>query len=253
MKTAHRFHAAAVHALDMVMPRTCWLTGAPVSDSQSMVVSALRDELAELLQYRYCHRCGADRLPGVASCPFCPNRRLGTAEIVRAGPYAHPLKELISRFKFGRHWGLAPLLASQMADAWKRAASPSIDVLVPIPLHWRREFSRGFNQSRELARCLSRLIGVPTYDGLVRRKSTGHQSAASSVHQRRENLRGAFESKPVDWSNQEVWLVDDVCTTGSTVHAAVAAFTALPPKYQPARVSAIVLAVTGVSVTGSQS
>lgn len=105
---------------------------------------------------------------------------------------------------------------------------------------------RGFNQSRELARFLGRQIGVTAYDGLVRRKSSGQQATALSVHQRRENLRGAFASKPVDWSGQEVWLVDDVCTTGSTLHAAAGAFAALPGEFQPARINAIVLAVTGL-------
>lgn len=247
MKDIRQYRTAAVHAFDLLMPRTCWLTGAPIQDGGMPLMPIMQEELAALMQGRYCHRCGADRQPGVASCPFCPNRRLGAAEIIRVGAYAHPLKELITQFKFSRHWGLSPLLATQMAAAWQRAGQPHIDVLVPIPLHWRREFGRGFNQARELARFLGRQIRVTAYDGLVRCKASGQQSTALSVHQRRENLRGAFESKPVDWSGQEVWLVDDVCTTGSTLHAAVAAFAAMPKQYQPARISAIVLAVTGVN------
>jgi ComF family protein len=173
------------------------------------------------------------------------------AELIRAGGYSHPLKELIASYKFGRHWALAPLLAEQLFAAWQRAGQPQADVLVPIPLHWRRELSRGFNQSRELARILARRMSTSFSDGLVRTRGTPRQSLAWSANQRRENLRGAITSKPLNWSGLHVWLVDDVCTTGSTLHAAARAFTELPAENQPVRVSAIVLAVTGIQRTQS--
>ncbi|MGC8561185.1 MAG: ComF family protein [Phycisphaerae bacterium] len=240
-------------ALNLLMPQTCWLTGIPVSQNDVAVSSPIRDQLAVQIQLPYCHRCGANRTPGAGHCPLCPHRHLGTAEIIRTGGYTHPLKELIAKFKFGRHWALAPLLASQMTEAWERAGQPRVDVLVPIPLHWWREFSRGFNQSRELARFLSRSMGTPFVDGLVRRKRTPRQSLAGSANQRRENLRGAIAAKPLDWSGQHVWLVDDVCTTGSTLHAAAMAFAALPAEYQPERISALVLAVTGMERSSGTS
>jgi len=248
-----QFSSVASHLLDVFIPRTCWLTGGPLSDNGIALATPIQEALATQLQARYCHRCGADRLPGTASCPFCPHRHLGTAEIVRAGGYSYPLKELIGHLKFQRHWGLAPLLAAQMAEAWQRAGRPQMDVLVPVPLHWRREFGRGFNQSRELARFLSRHTGVTFYDGLVRLKAAGRQATAISAHQRRENLRGAFASKPMDWAGMSVWLVDDVCTTGSTLHAAAAAFAQLPLAHRPARISAIVLAVTGANTAPAKA
>ncbi len=240
-----KLHGIAACPSAALLPKTCWITGQPVVDGGACLTEDVREQLAAEIQVPYCHRCGATRLAGTVSCPFCPRRRLGIAEIIRAGSYKYPLSELISGFKFRRHWGMAALLADLLCEAWHKAGCPQIDLLVPVPLHWRRRFIRGFNQSEQLAQSLAKKLAVPCVDAVVKRFPTPQQSLAASAHQRAENLRDAFAVHSVNLSSRHIWLIDDVCTTGSTLHAVAGTFASLPPEYRPERISALVLAVTG--------
>jgi ComF family protein len=94
------------------------------------------------------------------------------------------------------------------------------DGIVPVPLHWRKEYRRGFNQARELARHLGR----PVIDALVRRRNTRPQVelAADRRHANVEaafGLRGRLFRKPRRLDGLRLLLVDDVSTTGATLEA----------------------------------
>jgi ComF family protein len=95
-------------------------------------------------------------------------------------------------------------------------------ILVPVPLHRVRLFSRRYNQSTELARALGKLTGLPVDPVLVvRRKNTPHQVGLSG-DARRRNVAGAFAAHPDSLrrlNGRRVVLVDDVITTGATVKA----------------------------------
>ena len=91
------------------------------------------------------------------------------------------------------------------------------DCVVPVPLHWRREYSRGFNQARELARHL----GPPVVEALTRRRHTRAQ-VELAAYRRRANVAGAFSLRQ-RWFRQpricglKILLIDDVSTTGATL------------------------------------
>jgi ComF family protein len=94
-----------------------------------------------------------------------------------------------------------------------------VDGVVPVPLHWRREHQRGFNQARELARHL----GVPVVDCLARRVHTRAQIELAA-DERRTNVRDVFRlrrrwGKDLDVEGMKVILIDDVSTTGATLEA----------------------------------
>jgi ComF family protein len=93
------------------------------------------------------------------------------------------------------------------------------DCVVPVPLHWGREYARGFNQARELGRHL----GLPVVDALVRPRHTRAQ-VELAADRRRANVAGAFRLRRRWRGNQsvegmKVLLVDDVCTTGATLES----------------------------------
>jgi len=90
-----------------------------------------------------------------------------------------------------------------------------VDVVVPVPLHWRRRRQRGFNQAEALVRSL----GQPWQDALRRRRSTRSQTDLQAA-QRHRNVRDAFVlRRRASVSGRLVLLVDDVATTGATLEA----------------------------------
>src|SRR5262249_59116471 len=96
--------------------------------------------------------------------------------------------------------------------------------VVPVPLHWLRRWQRGYNQSEAIARTLARALGVPCQPHVVRRVRRTLTQANLSLTARRENMRGAFEPRRgAALRGKTVLLVDDVMTTGSTVHEAAPA------------------------------
>jgi ComF family protein len=96
------------------------------------------------------------------------------------------------------------------------------DVVVPMPIHWRKRWSRGFNQAELLARPIARRYGVPFERSLRKSRRTAPQASLTEA-QRRDNLRDSFavaESGKI--RGRRVLLVDDVYTTGASVRAAAA-------------------------------
>jgi ComF family protein len=95
-------------------------------------------------------------------------------------------------------------------------------VLVPGPLHWRRGWSRRYNQSGALARVISRQTGVKLASEALRRVRATEQQIGLSRTQRASNVQGAFKVAPeraADIEGRRVVLVDDVLTSGATTDA----------------------------------
>jgi ComF family protein len=131
--------------------------------------------------------------------------------------FADPAREAVHRLKYhGQTW-LAPALAAFMAQAWEGRGWGRPDLLVPVPLHWTKVVTRGFNQAQLLATCLGRVLDVPVANLLRRRRRTSQQ-ARLSREQRLRNVREAFVlrrgARPAGLS---IVVVDDVMTTGATL------------------------------------
>ncbi|WP_460713139.1 ComF family protein [Lysobacter terrae] len=135
--------------------------------------------------------------------------------------YAAPIDRLLPRFKFHRDLAAGALLSQLMAEATEDLPRP--DALVPIPLHRARLRRRGYDQALELARPLARALELPLRDDLLQRvRATAPQSELSAAARRR-NLRRAFMVRPGVALPAHVVLIDDVMTTGATLHAAAEA------------------------------
>jgi ComF family protein len=97
------------------------------------------------------------------------------------------------------------------------------DLVVPVPLHWRRLWQRRFNQAATLGQALARGAGIAFDPLILARVKPTRPQVGLSRSQRRENLQGAFrvtdDARP-KLARKRVLLVDDVLTTGSTANAA---------------------------------
>lgn len=206
--------------LDALLPPRCLGCRAAV-DRQGGICAACWSGLA-FLGPPLCACCGRPfevATPEGTVCGDCL-RDPPPFEAARAGlVYDDASRPLIAAFKYHDRTPMAPLLALWMARAGGELLVRA-DVIVPVPLHWTRLFTRRFNQSAMLAAELGRISGRPVLpDALVRRRRTRPQARLARAARLR-NLRGAIAVHPrraERLRGARVLLVDDVLTTGTTV------------------------------------
>ncbi len=164
-----------------------------------------------------CLRCALP-LPSTGTCGACLQRPPPLTETHAVFDYAFPLDRLLPRLKFHRDFASGRVLAQAMADHCAQLVQP--DALLPLPLHRERLRRRGYDQALELARPLAQSLRLPLADGLLQRsKPTSAQSRLDAAARTR-NLRGAFRVVAGASMPAHIVLVDDVMTTGATLHAA---------------------------------
>lgn len=159
---------------------------------------------------------GPDALSAEAIADPPPFRRARSAVL-----YNEVARKLVSRLKYGDRPELARFCARLMAGAGQElwVGGP---VLVPVPLHRTRQFTRRYNQSTELARALGQFTGLRLDPTLVARSRRTRQQVGLSADARHRNVAGAFSVRPdavTRLAGRPVVIVDDVITTGSTVNA----------------------------------
>ncbi len=169
-------------------------------------------------------------------CALCRLGVSGFDEVFTYGSYEGSLRKLIHVFKYERVQPLSKPFGRLLAQALPRERT--FDVIVPMPLHWRRRWSRGFNQSALLAREISRRWNVPVKNAVRRWRATAPQAGLTNA-KRRANVRGVFKPK-IRLDGMRVLLVDDVLTTGATAAACARAL----KRAGASRVSLLALART---------
>jgi ComF family protein len=156
-------------------------------------------------------------------CNYCRSEKFAFDGVLRLGPYTGLLREAILRMKHPK----GEMLADALGDLWVRERETELrgigsEVVVPVPLHWRRRLSRRYNQSDALAQRLARRLGLPCVSGHLRRTQATPFQTRQTPAQRRENLRKVFRAYG-RLDGKTILLVDDVLTTGSTASEAAKA------------------------------
>lgn len=131
---------------------------------------------------------------------------------------------LIHEIKYNHRKDLARALGRLMGQQWmERGLLEGIDVIVPVPLHWRRRWSRGYNQSNEIAKGMSAVSGIPVRSKAIKRRRNNRSQTKMKRENRWGNVTGLFalvEGKAAtSLAGKHVLLVDDVITTGATLTA----------------------------------
>ena len=207
-------------AARLLFPSLCLACGEPGVDGLDLCTACLE---ALPWQPPSCVRCALP-LPAPAADDTCGACMLDPPPLAASRAaclYEAPLDRLLPRFKFHGDLAAGRLLSQLMARAF--GGLPRPDALVPVPLHRARLRRRGYDQALELARPLAGALGIALQaDLLVRQRHTRAQSTLDAAA-RRENLVDAFLVPGTAPLPAHIVLVDDVMTTGATLHAAAEA------------------------------
>ena len=186
-------------------------------------------------EWLLCERCHA-RLPhlGMPVCVRClfedrqpdgctrhPHDRVHVAWL-----YDERVAALVHAFKFGGRPGLAAVLAVPLSHVLLPVLPRGV-LVTGVPLHAARRRERGYDQAAALAEALATALGAPYVPELLERTRATAAQSALGPRARRDNVAGAFRLRHAAWvSARDVLVVDDVVTTGATLHEAMRALRA---------------------------
>lgn len=206
-----------------LMPSSCALCGCTALQP---ICTDCRARFFSAPQHR-CLQC-AIPLPASATeariCGNCLKQPPAFDATIVAADYAPPIDQLVLSLKFGARLALAPQFAHMLREALLSANRENLPLpaqLAAVPLGTGRLAERGFNQAHEIAKPLSRILGIPLARQLIVRHRATHAQALLHPDERRRNVRGAFTvpSASIDRvRGQHIGIVDDVMTTGETLN-----------------------------------
>ncbi len=199
-----------------LLPGRCLLCGLPSQRAMDLCEPC---EYALPWNLNACPLCALPQASPVARrCVECQMNAPFPDGVCSPFLYEDDIAKLLSRAKFRA--GFASLaLVSELCAMQFGAQQPKPDLLIPVPLSWRRMAKRGYNQSALIARYVSKSLGIPVDLRTLKRKRHTRPQSELSRSARLKNLSGAFTVRR-DLSGKSVALIDDVLTTGATVRAA---------------------------------
>jgi ComF family protein len=246
---ARRWLSLGVRGMNQLLwPAVCANCGISVAEADRDLCPACWDQIMACAGGDYCPRCGrnASRYGLVAGvCPDCQGLEIHFDGIARAGVYSDALRQMIIAFKHDHCELISTLVFLAHSALQGSSFHDQIDWLVPVPLHWTRRLSRGYNQSLLIVRRLKHPTDRISTD-LVRIRRTRIQPTFVTPAKRARNVRGVFAVRPGHpFTGKTICLIDDVKTSGATLNECAQTL----KEAGAARVYALVLAVAGQNPT----
>ena len=163
-----------------------------------------------------CRWCGIP-FEGGELCGDCLTDPPAFARCIAPLRYEAPVSHLLGAFKYRGNLSYGRILSELLIERLRQEPF-EVDTIVPVPLHWRRRWRRGFNQAELIADELSRALDLPMQTRWLRRTRSSPPQQSLAAEARGKNLRDAFccDNKVRDL---HIAVVDDVVTTGATANA----------------------------------
>lgn len=195
---------------DFFLPRTCHACGCMLHDHESMFCTRCVEMLPRSLYHRMDLNPMERRFAGIV--PFVR----GTGHFIYTRD--SDIAKVIHDMKYRKFPSLGVRLGEIVGDELKMAGFfDGADVIVPVPMHWKKQASRGYNQTEYMAKGLSLSTGLPVSNSIKSVRAHKTQTAMT-LEERQRNLSGSFRVKDnAALEGKGVVLVDDVCTTGATL------------------------------------
>jgi len=222
------FHQAWELAADLVYPPSCICCRKATQSSQALCSECWG--LVRFIERPFCERLGIpfETDPGIEGA-LSPEAMKDPPVFGRARAVAQfedgPVRQMIHRLKYNDRLDLAKPMGRWMSRAGAELLE-SADVIVPIPLHWRRLVKRRFNQANALAQVISRESGIALDPFSLKRVKPSPSQVGLSRSQRALNVQAAFrvaDGAEIAVKDRSILLIDDVMTTGATLSTAARA------------------------------
>jgi ComF family protein len=195
--------------LDLLCPPRCGLCGADLPGTGAVCEACRQAVMADG------GRCGVCGAPSTAENCRCVAGKDWDGIAVLSG-YGEPVRGHVLRAKRPGGEPFAAALAALVVEKHRPTfASWGVEVVVPVPMHWRRRLMRGATAAGQLAAGVARGLSLPHRRLVCRHRATPMQNELP-FEQRRGNVRGAFKASPRA-AGRRVLLIDDVTTTGATL------------------------------------
>lgn len=237
----HGLREASRDLLSLALPRHCPACG-EVTDLDHPLCDACAVRFKNLCESPCCRFCASPIPDDLGPCGRCKDKGLPPFRaIARLTTFESITRDLVHGLKYGRRWSTIPWLAKELIKQPRvMECLQASEVIVPVPLHWTKRLSRGFNQSELLAHELARIHPLRVVIGVRRVKATPSQTGFHSRAARRENMRQAFRViRPDLLEGRKVLIIDDVMTSGATLQAVARA---IRRGCRPLEMRAVVLA-----------
>lgn len=211
-----------MNLLDVLFPGKCPLCGSVHQSGGSGICESCGKKLPYVTE-PCCKHCGKP-LSDIEKeyCGDCSRKESKLEQGTAIWIYNDEMKKAMADFKYGGCMADGVFYAEELLFCkGDRLAEWQLDGIIPVPLHWRKKWFRGFNQSACIAETVGERLHLPVYsDGLIRSRYTKPQKGLDN-RQRAENLKGAVcvNEKYRDKLSRlhRVLLIDDIYTTGATL------------------------------------
>lgn len=201
----------------LVQNSVCWSCGLD-HNGKNLICEDCHSALKMVIEP--CWQCGLSHKGETKTCVQCLSHPKLWQHMIAPLSYASPISQVIQRLKYNQKLDVLKSLIELVIPMFQ-AVEQKPQILIPVPLHQNRYIERGFNQSFEISTMLSKALGISCSDALVARIVDTKRQSELTLKQRKDNIKNAFfvNNKLSDYDH--IVIVDDVITSGSTVHELV--------------------------------
>lgn len=203
--------------MELLYPKTCCFCG---KISVQEICDSCKEKVSYIKEPR-CKKCGKPiRYEEQEYCHDCQKQSFHYMQGRSLWIHKGAVPWSIYQFKYHNRRIYGKFYAKELYRVYGESIEEwGIDLIVPVPLHWRRRRKRGYNQAEIVARYLGELTGIPVDKHLVIRKKYTEPQKTLNNKERVKNLKHVFDVRKMTVREKNILLIDDIYTTGSTIDA----------------------------------
>lgn len=209
------FKSTSQNFLNLFYPRLCIACGENKPPSEQLLCIPCEEELPQTDFHHIKNNILSDKFWGRVDFEFC--------SALYYFDRGDKVQRIIHHLKYNNRPEVGVYLGEYYGNILKKAAGfPKIDYIVPVPLHPKKQYQRGYNQAAKFGEGLSTSLQIPlSTDNLIRNRYTQTQTKKSRL-ERLKNVESAFDiTQPNLFQDKHILLVDDVVTTGATLETCI--------------------------------